>query len=164
MSFADQHVQPSRPAAPRRRLSRLLFVALAAGLIAVVGAGALTAARSTKWWWDNLAGPDSSNFVDSDQIKKSNVNQLDVAWSYPYATAGFNPVVVEDVMYLAGRNGSPHRPRRDDRQGDLDPRGPRGPRVAGSTTGRARTARTSACCSASTASSRPSTHGRASRS
>ena len=36
----------------------------------------------------------------SDQIKKSNVNQLEVAWTYPYAAAGFNPVVVDDVMYV----------------------------------------------------------------
>src|SRR4029450_9244704 len=48
----------------------------------------------------------SSNFVDLDQIKKSNVGQLEVAWSYPYASPGFNPVVVDDVMYLLGRNNS----------------------------------------------------------
>ena len=41
-----------------------------------------------------------------DQIKKSNVNQLEVAWTYPYAAGGFNPIVVDDVMYVSGRNGS----------------------------------------------------------
>jgi hypothetical protein len=41
---------------------------------------ALTA-RSNRWWWDNLAGFDSSNFVGSDQIKKDNVGQLrGMAW------------------------------------------------------------------------------------
>ena len=31
--------------------------------------GALrTAERNGKWWHDNLAGPDSSNYVDLDQI------------------------------------------------------------------------------------------------
>ena len=64
------------------------------------------AAQSDSWWWDNLAGPDSSYFVNADQIKKNNVNQLDVAWTYPYAASGFNPIVVDDVVYTAGRNGS----------------------------------------------------------
>jgi quinoprotein glucose dehydrogenase len=65
-----------------------------------------TANRSEKWWWDNLGGPDSSNYVGIDQIKKANVHELDVAWTYPYAAGGFNPVVVDDVMYVYGRNGS----------------------------------------------------------
>ncbi len=66
----------------------------------------MAADRRDKWWWDNLAGPDSSNYVDLDQIKKSNVKQLEVAWTYPYAAGGFNPVVADDVMYMYGRNGS----------------------------------------------------------
>ena len=91
--------------------SRLLFrhrtfPLIAAGLVAATLTGVAGAARSNKNWWDNLAGPDSSNFVDLDQIKKSNVGQLEVAWSYPYATPGFNPIVVDDVMYLLGRNNS----------------------------------------------------------
>ena len=68
-----------------------------------VGASMTTnAEQNRRWWWDNLAGPDSSNFVDADQIKKNNVSQLEVAWTYPYAASGFNPVVVEDVIYTAG--------------------------------------------------------------
>jgi quinoprotein glucose dehydrogenase len=84
------------------------FTVIAAGLVAVVAASiaGLAAARTRTWWWDNLAGPDSSNFVASDQINKTNVTELDVAWFYPYATAGFNPIVVDDVMYLLGRNSS----------------------------------------------------------
>src|SRR5262245_44116982 len=85
--------------------SRIVFTALALGLAAMVGAGVMTAARSDKQWWDNLAGPDSSNFIGSDQIKKNNVGQLEVAWFYPYATAGYNPVVVDDVVYTAARGG-----------------------------------------------------------
>jgi quinoprotein glucose dehydrogenase len=82
------------------------FGIVTGGLIAATVIGAAAAARSNKYWWDNLAGPDSSNFVALDEIKKSNVAQLEVAWSYPYATPGFNPVVVDDVMYLLGRNSS----------------------------------------------------------
>ena len=81
-------------------------IVITTALIAAVSIGLVAAARGNKWWWDNLSGPDSSNFVGSDQIKKSNVSQLEVAWFYPYATAGFNPIVVDDVMYLLGRSGS----------------------------------------------------------
>src|SRR4029079_7141275 len=88
------------------RVSRLAFSLIALALSARVVVGVAAATRSNKWWWDNLAGPDSSNFVASDQIKKANVGQLDVAWSYPYATPGFNPMVVDDVIYVLGRGSS----------------------------------------------------------
>ena len=78
-------------------------IALAALLIT---AAVSAVERSAKWWSDNLAGPDSSSYVDLDQIKKSNVDDLEVAWTYPYAAAGFNPIVVDDVVYVYGRNGS----------------------------------------------------------
>ena len=82
------------------RLAFSLFVT------AAVVVSVATADRSGKWWSDNLHGPDSSNFVESDQIDKSNVGQLDVAWFYPHAQAGFNPIVVDDVMFTLGRNNS----------------------------------------------------------
>jgi quinoprotein glucose dehydrogenase len=75
-----------------------------AALLAAAAASPLE--NDAKWWSDNLAGPDSSNYVDLDQITKSNVDELEVAWTYPYATAGFNPIVVDDVAYVLGRNGS----------------------------------------------------------
>jgi quinoprotein glucose dehydrogenase len=92
-----------------QRLSEAILGRWAAGVLAVsliAVAAVTTADRTDKWWWDNLAGPDSSSYVDLDQIKKSNVKQLEVAWTYPYAAGGFNPVVVDDVMYMYGRNGS----------------------------------------------------------
>ena len=87
-------------------MKRIRVPLVTAVLACAVGASVATAGRSNKWWWDNLGGPDSSNFVGSDQIKKSNVSQLEVAWFYPYATAGFNPIVVDDVMYVLGRSNS----------------------------------------------------------
>jgi quinoprotein glucose dehydrogenase len=91
----------------RRKTPRAAFVLIAIGLLCAVGAGvtAAAAARNHRMWWDNLAGPDSANFIDADQITKANVSQLQVAWFYPYANSGFNPIVVEDVMYTAGRGG-----------------------------------------------------------
>ena len=83
---------------------RAAFIAV---FVLLVTLGAVrTAEKNGKWWRDNLAGPDSSNYVDLDQIKKSNVSELEVAWTYPYAAGGFNPIVVDDVVYVLGRNGS----------------------------------------------------------
>jgi outer membrane protein assembly factor BamB len=31
---------------------------------------------------------------------------LEVAWTYPYAPGGFNPIVVDDTCSYRGRNGS----------------------------------------------------------
>src|SRR5438477_5451101 len=52
---------------------------------------------------DYGGGPDSSHFVESKQITKANVGQLEVAWSYPYALTTFNPIIVTGTMYLTGR-------------------------------------------------------------
>jgi len=82
---------------------RAAFIALSALL--VLGS-ARTNEPPGKWWHDNLGGPDSSNYVDLDQIKKSNVDEMEVAWTYPYAAGGFNPIVVDDIVYVSGRNGS----------------------------------------------------------
>ena len=96
----------------------LVVGALALGLVAFVGASITTnAEQNRRWWWDNLAGPDSSNFVDADQIKKNNVSQLEVAWTYPYAAPGFNPVVVEDVVVFAD-GGPAHESDIDRGDGD----------------------------------------------
>ena len=75
-------------------------------LIGLVTAALAANGRSSKWWWDFGGGPANSRFVDLDQIKKSNIDQLEVAWFYPYATAGFNPIVVNDVIYVSGRDNS----------------------------------------------------------
>jgi quinoprotein glucose dehydrogenase len=106
MASADPHGPSHLELEPRSPVSKVIFALISTALIAGVVAGVAAASRNSKWWWDNLAGPDSSNFVASDQIKKSNVNQLEVAWFYPYATTGFNPIVVDDVMYVLGRGSS----------------------------------------------------------
>jgi len=82
-----------------RAASVALFVLLTLGSIRTVE-------NTTKWWHDNLGGPASSNFVNLEEIKKSNVDELEVAWTYPYAAGGFNPIVVDDTVYVSGRNSS----------------------------------------------------------
>src|SRR6185503_12738159 len=46
-----------------------------------------------KSWVDYGGGPDNSHFVESKQITKANIGQLEVAWSYPYAQTTFNPLI-----------------------------------------------------------------------
>jgi len=86
--------------------SRLTFISIAAVLTLAVTSGVLTAARSQKWWWDHGGGPSGSHFVDLDQVNKSNVKQLEVAWFYPHGNIGFNPIVVDDMMFVSGRSNS----------------------------------------------------------
>src|SRR5437870_4847992 len=86
-------------------MRRPRVVLIATGLIAVVAA-AMTAAGDDQWWTDNLGGPSSSHFTAFDQINKANVSQLQVAWFYPYGLTAFNPIVVDDVLYVSGRNES----------------------------------------------------------
>jgi quinoprotein glucose dehydrogenase len=85
---------------------RVVFGLITLVLVGLVAGGVGSAARSDKWWWDHLGGPSSSQFSNLDQIKKSNVHELQVAWHYPYAANLFNPIVVEDVMYTLGRDNS----------------------------------------------------------
>jgi quinoprotein glucose dehydrogenase len=94
-----RHEVTSRP-------RRAIAAALIGGVALVATAGVLTAARSNKYWWDNLGGADSAAFARLNQITKQNVAQLEVAWTYPYASPGFNPIVVNDVIFTTGRNGS----------------------------------------------------------
>jgi quinoprotein glucose dehydrogenase len=71
----------------------------------------LTAAddRSHASWTDYLGGPDSSQYSALKQINKSNLNQLQVAWSYPTGDKNnytFNPVIVDGMMYVLAKNNS----------------------------------------------------------
>src|SRR5215472_3318612 len=71
--------------------------------------GLLTPAadRSFATWSQYLGGADSSQYSSLKQINKTNVKQLEVAWTYPSGpgTLLFDPIVVDGVMYvLANRN------------------------------------------------------------
>jgi quinoprotein glucose dehydrogenase len=68
-----------------------------------------TPGKNHKNWADYGGGPDSSHFVALNQIDKSNVRQLEVAWVYPTGDNQaymFNPIVVDNVMYVLARNSS----------------------------------------------------------
>ncbi len=85
-----------------RRIALLSLAAILAGHTAHAG-------QDYKTWKDYGGGPDSSHFVDLKQIDKSNVSQLEVAWTYPTGddrSYVFNPIVVDNVMYVQARNSS----------------------------------------------------------
>src|SRR5947209_1174671 len=84
-----------------KRASRRTFWCVAAGLAAAVTTGVVTTAQTKPW---SLPNPDSSNLRQMAQITKANVNQLDMAWFYPYAAPTFSPVYAHDVLYGFGRN------------------------------------------------------------
>ncbi|HTW63234.1 MAG TPA: PQQ-binding-like beta-propeller repeat protein [Bryobacteraceae bacterium] len=81
-------------------------------VIAVAGiAVTLFAAQEHKYtgWSTYLGSPDSAQYSALNQINKSNVSQLQVAWTYPTDDKNnysFNPVIVDGVMYVQAKNDS----------------------------------------------------------
>jgi quinoprotein glucose dehydrogenase len=74
-----------------------------------IGLSSLGSAQSNHGWIDYGGGPEASKFVDLKQINKSNVSQLKVAWVYPTNDENaylFNPIVVDNVVYVLARNNS----------------------------------------------------------
>ena len=62
-----------------------------------------------KEWKDYGGGPDHSKYVDLKQITKANLNQLKIDFVYPTSdnlAYNFNPIVVDNVMYVLARNNS----------------------------------------------------------
>src|SRR5262249_18294412 len=84
------------------------------GLAALVCGLAVGAAPPSKGpyttWSDYAGGIDSMQYSALKQITKANVGQMELAWSYmgpgPSGRFGFNPLVVDDVMYLVGKDSN----------------------------------------------------------
>lgn len=58
-------------------------------------------------WTTYLGSPDASHYTALTQINKSNVNKLEVAWSYDSGDARlfeFNPIIVGKTMYVLAKN------------------------------------------------------------
>ena len=85
------------------------FYAILAVLVLVVAAPAVRVQRQPTNWSDYGGAPDNARHVALDQITKANLSQLGVAWSYPSRDTMsyvFNPVVVDNVVYVLARNNS----------------------------------------------------------
>ena len=92
-----------------RRVGALL---ISAGIIAAVGFATVSGqaggaaqrgatAKPYTTWRSYGGGAHSSQYTALDQINKSNVAKLDVAWTYPVTgNIIFNPVVIDGIMYL----------------------------------------------------------------
>ena len=83
---------------------RRLVTGVAAGVLVV--ATSLAQPATDLWWWGYGNGPDNARYFASRQIDTSNVNRLQVAWTYPHGDTGSSPIVVRGVVYGRGRNGS----------------------------------------------------------
>src|ERR1044072_6498799 len=87
--------------------NRTAHAILAAGLIAV--GATVTASDKDKRgeWRQYLGGQDSASYSSLTQINRSNVAQLEIAWTYkagPNNRLRFNPIVIDDVMYVLGKD------------------------------------------------------------
>ena len=78
------------------RLPMALFGA--AAILCYAGVSGLSA-PDEKPWTGYGGHADSSRYFDSKQITKTNVQQLQVAWTYPYSDSGGYPIVVRGVVY-----------------------------------------------------------------
>jgi glucose dehydrogenase len=92
-------------AASLARCPKTALLSFAMGMTVLLAA----AEQDHRHWADYGGGPDSSHFVALDQINKSNVSRLQVAWVYPTGDDHaylFNPIVVDNVMYVLAKNSS----------------------------------------------------------
>ncbi|HYJ93827.1 MAG TPA: PQQ-binding-like beta-propeller repeat protein, partial [Vicinamibacterales bacterium] len=89
-----------------RRFGGSLLIALTLGMAALVaqsGGSRSSSAKPYTTWTAYQGGSHSSQYSALDQINKSNVSRLDVAWTYPVnGNITFNPIVVDNVMYVQG--------------------------------------------------------------
>jgi len=89
-----------------RRFGGSLLIALTLGMAALVaqsGGSRSSSAKPYTTWTAYQGGSHSSQYSALDQINKSNVSRLDVAWTYPVnGNIIFNPIVVDNVMYVQG--------------------------------------------------------------
>src|SRR2546422_8923878 len=85
-----------------------LVVGRAFALLLFLTATAVTA-QDHKTWRDYGGAADSAQYSALAQINRSNVSELEVAWTYPTGDNNkyfFNPIVVDGTMYVLARNNS----------------------------------------------------------
>jgi quinoprotein glucose dehydrogenase len=98
----------------RSKVSRsgrgILGVAILAVVLLVVVTLRGQAKPPYSTWSDYGGAADSMQYSSLEQIDKSNVAQLELAWFHPVpdrkGNFGFNPLVVDKVMYVLGANSS----------------------------------------------------------
>ncbi|MDH5304667.1 MAG: PQQ-binding-like beta-propeller repeat protein, partial [Gammaproteobacteria bacterium] len=91
---------------PSRRSWRQLAAGAVLAFGIVVACTAPQQPAADLWWPGYGNGADNSRYFASQQISKSNINQLQVAWSYAHGDTGSVPIAVRGKIYGRGRNGS----------------------------------------------------------
>ena len=92
----------------RRKMSKVLTVAILTCAF-VFGGFSRTPNGIYEGWRDYGGAADSSQYSALIQITRSNVNNLQIAWTYPTGDSNrysFNPIVVDGLMYVLARNNS----------------------------------------------------------
>src|ERR1700680_2143577 len=89
-------------------MRRFFFPVALSALLVLVARRPLTA-QTHLTWRDYGGASDSAQYSGLAQIDRSNVNKLQVAWSYPTGDNNpysFNPLVADGVMYVLAKNNS----------------------------------------------------------
>jgi glucose dehydrogenase len=89
-------------------LARLLHSLPLCGCL-IIGTALSAAGQTHTTWRDYGGGADSAQYSALKHINRSNVNQLEVAWTYPTGDSNkyfFNPTVVDGTMYVLAKNNS----------------------------------------------------------
>jgi glucose dehydrogenase len=78
------------------------------GVSVSVAAPALAADGPFDTWRQYLGRADSSQYSSLKQVNKTNVNKLQVAWTYPVGPGNllFNPIVVDGTMYVVSNRNA----------------------------------------------------------
>ena len=74
-----------------------------------VGLASVLSAQTPSGWRDYSGSPDAAQYSALKQIDRSNVAQLEVAWTYPVGDDKyyfFNPIVIDTTMYVLAKNNS----------------------------------------------------------
>src|SRR6478609_8997249 len=86
------------------------FLMMVVGLLAALHVSSAAAPVSDYATWRDYGGAaDSAQYSSLDQINRSNVGTLQVAWTYSTGDPTnylFNPLVVDEVMYVLAKNNS----------------------------------------------------------
>jgi len=79
-----------------------------AGLVVCGLSTQTTFAQKAAGWKEYLGGPDSSHYSPLKQINASNVNKIEMAWTYPApdGSSVFCPLVVDRIAYISAKGGA----------------------------------------------------------
>ena len=90
--------------------TRILLSSAAAVAVAWLGWHAVSAADGPNFaaWESYLGGAESTQYSSLKQVNKTNVKQLQVAWTYAsgMGTYEYNPLVVDGVMFLLAKQNN----------------------------------------------------------